>query len=352
MKPRSWISFIVIIGLLLGVTPGNASAVSVTKAQAANVTKAFKTISTNLDTQATQANDDLNTGLDAAQKQYDSDMKKANDDYQQALLASNAKFQPQKTALLTAIEDANRSNNQLTFKVMVNNLSLCPTKKNGNCEAGDILVWGDKKWELKDAEFFVTIGGIVCTDEPTRIKNKTTIASSNEQIPIIDGRWQTETNALAATLLAKKNTIRETQYSANSKLNSDYQETSETVDATKVNVDYAILASGRAERDFAAFDQAFITAYEYQENLENLQAIADAPIIATILTLGFGNLVKVTKMLSQGNTVSDRYTLKGATAFNKTVGKVFVTKSAFRARIKDAQSVYLKLLPKGTVKSV
>ena len=50
-------------GLLISFMPGSASAVSVTKAQAAKVTKAFETISTNLDNQATQANDDLNAGL-------------------------------------------------------------------------------------------------------------------------------------------------------------------------------------------------------------------------------------------------------------------------------------------------
>ena len=345
------------IGLLLGVTPGNASAVSVTKAQAANVTKAFKTISTNLDTQATQANDDLNAGLDAAQKQYDSDMKKANDDYQQALLATNAKFQPQKTALLNAIEDANLSNLTLSFKVMVSNLDLCPNRSPGNCAVGDILLWRDNQKYFGpnagyNSESWIQMGAIVCTDEPTRLRNKTTIASSNELIPIIDGRWQTETKALDSTLRAKKLQIGDTKSSVDSKLNSDYQDVSDAIDAAKVNVEYAILASGRAEKDFVTFDQAFITGYEFQENLENLQAIADAPIIATILTLGFGNLVKVTKMLSQGNTVSDHYTLKGATAFNKTVGKVFVTKSAFRARIKDAQSVYAKLLPKGTTKMI
>ena len=344
-------------GLLISFMPGSASAVSVTKAQAAKVTKAFETISTNLDNQATQANDDLNAGLDGAQKQYDADMKKANDDYQQALLASNAKFQPQKTALQNAIEDANLSNLTLSFKVMVSNLDICPNRSPGNCALGDILLWRDnqKYFGLNsgyNSDAWIQMGAIVCTDEPTRLRNKTTIATSNEQIPIIDGRWQTETNALDSTLRAKKLLIGDTKSSADSKVNSDYQDTSDTIDATKVNVDYAILASGRAEKDFANFDQAFITAYEFQENVENLQAIADAPIIATILTLGFGNLVKVTKMLSQGNTVSDHYTLKGATAFNKTVGKVFVTKSAFRVRIKDAQSVYVKLLPKGTIKII
>ena len=240
---------------------------------------------------------------------------------------------------------------------MVSNLDICPNRSPGNCALGDILLWRDnqKYFGLNsgyNSDAWIQMGAIVCTDEPTRLRNKTTIATSNEQIPIIDGRWQTETNALDSTLRAKKLLIGDTKSSADSKVNSDYQDTSDTIDATKVNVDYAILASGRAEKDFANFDQAFITAYEFQENVENLQAIADAPIIATILTLGFGNLVKVTKMLSQGNTVSDHYTLKGATAFNKTVGKVFVTKSAFRVRIKDAQSVYVKLLPKGTIKII
>ena len=350
------------IGLLVGVTPGSASAVSVTKAQAAKVTKAINSILTNLENQALQAKDDLDASLDATQKQYDADMKKANDDYQQSLLAVNSKYQAQKAVIQNGIDAANRSNEKLIFKVMVNNLSLCHSKPKGDCAFGDLLIWGDETkyngipqrvgFDNGGAEGLVKGGGVVCLDEPTRLLNRSIIASNTSEIPIVDGKWNTEVAVLEKSILAKRNQYREGQQSAELRINAEYEDTVSIIEENKILGLTASIASIRAEKDFATFDQAFITAYEFQENLENLQAIADAPIIATILTLGFGNLVKVTKMLSQGNTVSDRYTFKGAAAFNKTVGKVFVTKSAFRARIKDAQSVYVKLLPKGTVKAV
>ena len=123
MKSRSWIAVTVLTGLLLGAMPGGASAATVTKAQAAKVTKAFKDLFLALDKQREDADDVYSAGLDEQEGIYMNSMSLAEKTFQNSVGPIDLKFQTDRAAAQSILDNAKaRFPDVAQVRVLVNTL--------------------------------------------------------------------------------------------------------------------------------------------------------------------------------------------------------------------------------------
>jgi len=384
MKSRSWIAVTVLTGLLLGAMPGGASAATVTKSQAAKVTKAFKDLLLALDKQREDADDVLSAGLDEQESIYMNSMSLAEKSFQNSVSPVDLKFQTDRAAAQSILDNAKaRFPDVAQVRVLVNTLMRptlykCPAPFM-SAYSGTMMIkrycsnyqqqptgYGAEDWQKGDIATFanwdnsinndydkeLTSGGVIPLYPAELLEVTGLMGSQPKVIADLTAAYNTKRSSIVTKYNTSKESISKTLLDAQTSLTEEFQSQIDLLDSQQPAVVAAITASKRAEKDYASFDKSFVTAYQFNENLIQLTAIADAPVLSTISTLGFSTIVRVTRLAEQGTAIDKKYTYKSALVFNSAVGKAFVTNSEFRATLRFFQSGYLKLLPKGTVKTL
>jgi hypothetical protein len=100
----------------------------------------------------------------------------------------------------------------------------------------------------------------------------------------------------------------------------------------------------RSSQGTLSVDKAFSTALKFEYNREYLNQLADSPWKALYSFRAINNLVKVTQLADQAESIASNYSYTSANSLNLTLGNVFIKDRVFQAQTKIINSIYSKAI--------
>lgn len=200
-------------------------------------------------------------------------------------------------------------------------------------------------WDLpKEVESVISDGYIVplnstlfdsvrltIRNEMNNVKSLTTMSST--------AKVSAQTKYDNAVQAAKESAFKAIEFE-----NNRFDQESERLEFSQLEMETFILAAKRASKDYKTFNKAFETALRFEYNRTELNRLAEMPWSGITGLRALNSLTKVIALADLADGISQKYTQVSAAKINASVGNTFTKDPTFTTSLKLSRSIYIKII--------